>query len=103
MTDFEFDEQRLYEDSDFRVSTGKKLRENSFYIKHKGEEYYHIIPIIKAREIAKAPRGNLEELFDNVDPEIRSSLKRANLNIDSAHLAISLAYIYVVNTPHDPW
>jgi len=52
-------------------------------------------------EIGKTPRRELEAVLDKIDPKIRVSLEKANLNVDSAHLAICLAYIDRLTTPRD--
>ncbi len=95
------EEQSLYEDSQFRVATGKKIGECSFYIKNKDYETYHRISIDAIREIVKIPRGQLEDKLDNIDPKIKKNLKKAGLSVDSAHLAICLAYIDRITSPRD--
>jgi len=95
------DKQKIYEDPQFRLSIGKKLGNYSLYIKHDGEEFFHAISVPQIREIGATPRGELEDKLDGIDPEIRKNLKKADLSVDSVHLAICLTYINRLNTPRD--
>jgi len=97
------EEFRIYEDKQFILARDlaknkKTLYHYPFYIKNKKKTTY-FLSVENIEEIGKTKRGKLEKVLDKINPEIRKSLKKANLSVDSAHLAICLAYIDRLTTP----
>ncbi len=81
----------LYEDGQMKIMSEKVLYE-TFYIKNKdSNDLSYDIPIRLFNDAFHIQRGQLENELNNVNPEIVKNLKKANINIDSAHLAICLA------------
>lgn len=84
----------LYEDEQLKIIT-EKLFYHTFCIKSikksSGKCLCYDIPKRTFNETFKLQRGQLESKLDEINPKIKGSLKKANINIDSAHLAMCLA------------
>jgi len=81
-----------YEDKELKIVASQDVGYESFCIKNKeGDESCYKLPIRLFNEVHELKRGELEGKLNEIDPKITESLKKANISIDSAHLAMCLS------------
>ncbi len=76
------------EEEDKIVST----EDHEIWIKDKTQTRY-ALPRGCLNEFAQTERGRLESKLNNMNPEIKFTLEKNGLTIDSVHIAICQAYI----------
>ena len=87
-------EKSLYQDRQLRIEHHpSSSQDHILYVKEKeGEDVEYLIQRGILRELAKTPRGGIEQKINNFNYEILAKIKEEGISIDELHVVFCQAH-----------
>lgn len=84
----------LYQDTQIKIDhLPNSADDHILYIDHNGEDLEYIIPRGVLHELARLPRGGIEEKIAVWNPNILFMLEQKRIPVDGLHISICQAYM----------